>query len=86
MIVKLISDNSAAGRGLSGGRGLGGRTLVVKWTGEEVDTLDLHSFVRTFAEDPRDRDHQDGTQEMVRQSQYEVLPAQSHCDCESYFR
>ena len=24
----------------------------VEWTGEEVDTLDLHSFVRTFAEDP----------------------------------
>ena len=76
MIVKLISDNSAAG----------GRTSVVAWTGEEVDTLHLHSSVRTFAEDLRDRDHQDGTQEKVRQPQYEVLPAQSHCDCESYFR
>ena len=78
MIAKLISDNSAAGRGLGGGD--------VEWTGEEVDTLHLHSFIRTFAEDLRDRDHQDGTQEKVRQPQYEVLPAQSHCDCESYFR
>ena len=41
MIAKLISDNSAAGRGLGGGD--------VEWTGEEVDTLHLHSFVRTFA-------------------------------------